>query len=259
MCTLDSHILFSTGWEWGYWLHDVASLRASFELPASPAELIEHAFARDLASAVQPVLQLISLQREYLHRRGLVAYLAGRDAVIDAGRDLDIVSQPDRVTFDDLVATRNTPGFTASVRDPLAVYANGVDDLAREVAALDLPGRWGAELRDGFAIDVLRARFAIALYDATIAHVEGRSPDADLATARTLLARATDVVAARHVDLHDTHRRRLLDRTPNHTFYQFGYLHMADTLCYWRRELAQVEGITGSATGIPPACVFSGG
>lgn len=38
--------------------------------------------------------------------------------------------------------------------------------------------------------------------------------------------------------------------------YQFGYLHMADTLCYWRRELAQLEAIMGTASGVPPACVF---
>ncbi len=31
---LDEHLLFSTGWEWGYWLHDVTSMRDSYELPA---------------------------------------------------------------------------------------------------------------------------------------------------------------------------------------------------------------------------------
>ena len=47
-------------------------------------------------------------------------------------------------------------------------------------------------------------------------------------------------------DLHDTHHRRLVDKTPNHTFYQFGYLYMADTLCYWQRELDQAGTILGT-------------
>ena len=42
----------------------------------------------------------------------------------------------------------------------------------------------------------------------------------------------------------------------NQTTYQFGYLYMADTLCYWNRELAQVKNQLGDASVIPPACVF---
>ena len=31
---LDEHLIFSSGWEWGYWLGDYAALRASYQRPA---------------------------------------------------------------------------------------------------------------------------------------------------------------------------------------------------------------------------------
>jgi len=260
---LDAHVLFSTGWEWGYWLHDVTALRASYELPASPDVLVREAFGRDLAAAVDPVMALSDLQREYLHHADLMAYIAGRALDIDVGRTMGIVSQPDRVTFDDLVAGASVPAFSADVLAPLEVYADRLDAIAAQLARADLPSTsWGDELRDGFAIDRLRARFVIATYQAVLAHLGGAPDEATTRVdeAARLLAEAMPVVQRRHGDLHDTHRRRLLDASsdanPNQTFYQYGYLYMADTLCYWRRELAQVEGILGQASMPPPGCLF---
>lgn len=256
---LDNHLLFSTGWDWGYWLHDVTALRASYELPASFDDLVRAELAPELGAAVPAVLDLIELQRDYLMEKELVAYLAGRDAAIDAGRSLGIVSQPDRVTLDDLAAGADPQAFRAGVLAPLAEYADAIERLAAGVEKLSLPETtWAAELRDGFAINRVRARFVIELYEATLAQLAGdpaaarRHADA----AEGLLERGRAVVTRRHRDLHDTHTRRLVDRTPNRTFYQFGYLHMADTLCYWRRELAQLEAIMDTASGVPPACVF---
>jgi hypothetical protein len=190
--------------------------------------------------------------------RALAAYLAGRDTAIDAGRLLGIVSQPDRITLDDLAAGADPQAFRALVQEPLAEYADALDRLAAGVDRLSLPSStWAAELRDGFAIDRLRARFVLEAHEATLRHLAGEAA-AKLHAARAaeLLEQARAVVAARHGDLHDTHVRRLVDRTTNRTFYQFGYLFMAETLCYWRRELGQMQVILGTATAAPPACVF---
>src|SRR5262249_32748067 len=72
---LDTHLLFSSGWEWGYWLHDVTALRASYELPASYEALVEDAFGLDLAAAVPAMVELIEVQRTRLMGDRLVAYL----------------------------------------------------------------------------------------------------------------------------------------------------------------------------------------
>jgi hypothetical protein len=256
---LDEHLLFSSGWEWGYWLHDVTALHASYELPASPTDLISAELAPDLGAATAPVTHLIDVQRTHLMGNRLVQYLAGRDTAIDAGRQLGIVSQPDRVTFEDLAAGADPVAFHAQVIQPLARYAAELDAIARELDAADLPaGRWSAELRDGLAIDRLRARFVLETYGAALSQVAGDAAAATVHADRAaeLLAAAQDVVAGRHLDLHDTHGRRLVDKTPNQTFYQFGYLFMADTLCYWGRELTQVRAMLGSTTTAPASCLF---
>jgi len=261
---LDAHVIFSTGWEWGYWLHDVTALRASFELPSTPTALVDDAFGRDLAAATQPVMALAELQRTYLHLQDLVPYVASRDVSIDLGRQLDIVSQPDRVTFADIVAGTNVDVARTKLR-ALAEYADQLDALAEAFYAIDFPAhsrRWAEELRDGFAIDQLRVRFVLASYAAVLAHVDG-----DPATARTrandaaeLMAQARTVVARRHADLHDTHGRRLLEKaseeSSNRTIYQYGYLYMANILCFWQRELGQVDGILGLTSAAPPGCLL---
>ena len=64
--------------------------------------------------------------------------------------------------------------------------------------------------------------------------------------------------ASQHADLHDgSGTDKLIDnQRANRTFYQFGYLFMADTLCYWNRELVQVRGIVNNESETVPACVF---
>ncbi|MCW5802890.1 MAG: hypothetical protein KIT31_10930 [Deltaproteobacteria bacterium] len=256
---LDNHLLFSTGWEWSYWLHDTSSLRTSYELAARWEDLIAHQLAPDLGAAAPLVTQLVELQHRALQGDRLVAYLAGRDAAIDAGRQLNIISQPDRVRTIDLPAHPDWNGFRATVLAPLARYAQELDGMSAQLAALALPAsRWAAELRDGFAVDALRAHFVGNLYEATLAHLGGADAAARqlLALARRQMAEARTVVARRHADLHDPNGARLIEKTPNRTFYQFGYLFMADTLCYWERELAEVDGLLGTATGAPPSCLF---
>jgi len=255
---LDEQLIFSSGWEWGYWLHDVTALRASYEL-AEPGTLIADAFGSDLAPAAALVEALATEQKHALIDERLAPYMAGRDVAIDTGAMLDppIVSQPDRITFDELVGDPAIESFEASVLVPLRAHADALDALADQLAGTKLPvSRWSHEVRDGFAIDQLRARFVLATYGAVLAHLRGEGGDAEYAEAQALLAQAHAIVSSRHANLHDSHGRRLVGKTPNSTFYQFGYLYMAETLCYWQRELDQVGGILGNTTKVPNGCLF---
>ena len=255
---LDEQLIFSSGWEWGYWLHDVTALRASYEL-ADPGALIRDAFGHDLGPAAGLVEQLANEQKRALIDERLAPYMAGRDVAIDTGAMLDppIISQPARITFDELVAAPALDSFDASVLAPLRAHAAALDALGDRLADTPLAdSRWSHELRDGFEIDQIRARFVLATYGAVIAHLRGDTGDAEYAEAQQLLARAHDVVTSRHANLHDPHGRRLVSKTPNSTFYQFGYLYMAETLCYWQRELDQVGAILGNSTKIPNGCLF---
>lgn len=255
---LYEHLPFSTGWEWGYWLNDVMSLRNSYELPATYEAAITDELAPDLGvGAGKVVTQIAEAQHDALMRQGLAAYIASRSIDIDAGRSAGIVSQPDRILFSDLVTSHDTAGFTARVLQPLAAFADALDARAEELAAQGLPeSRWSAELTDGLEVDRLRARFVAAEYQAVLDFLDGRDAKPNYDRAQSLLDQAQIVVTRRHSDLHDTHGRRLLDRTPNQTLYQYGYLYMADTMCFWHRELGQVATIIGEPTGLSLGCLF---
>ncbi len=254
---LDEHMLFSTGWEWGYWLNDVTALRASYELKA-PAELIADAYAPDLgAKAADLVTRLADAQKRALIDDRLAGYLSSRDVIIESGYQLDIVSQPKRPGFDEVVAEGFDLAWFDTVLAELDAHAKELADLDAELDATPLPGsRWSRELRDGFRIDLLRTQFIHAAYAAAAAKAHGQSGEADYERAQTLLEQAKPIVQLRHGDLHDTHGRRLLDRNQNWGQYQYGYLFNADTLCYWERELAQLDAILHDTTTSPPGCLF---
>jgi hypothetical protein len=256
---LDDHLIFSSGWEWGYWLHDTTALRGSYELPFTPGDAIAEQLAPELDAAAPIVAQLADVQHDALITQHLAPYLASRDALIDAGRSLDIISQPDRVTFDDLVAGTTAPdAFASDVMTPLVAYAQALDALDLSFAALRLPEeRWARELADGFAIDRTRAHFIYDAYAAVLAHLAG--DDVSAQAARDRAAQALDegaaLVASRHADRHDADPL-LVTRNGNSTTYGFGYLYFADQLCYWHRELTQVDSILGNTTAVAPACVL---
>ena len=255
-CPLDEHLIFSSGWEWGYWLNDVTSLRASYELPGAAQDGIVDAYAPDLGpDAAAIVDRLATAQHDALMTQHLAAYMAGRDAVIDAGRMLGIISLPDRITFDQLTPDM-VDSFTTTVLDPLQAYVTTLASIEHDYARLDLPDtRWSREIRDGIHVDLMRAEFVFHVYSAAIDHLKGTS-GRHLQLAEQVLAEATETIHDRQSDMHDTHGRRLVDKTTNQTAYQFGYLYFADTLCYWNRELAQVKNLTGDTSIIPPACFF---
>ncbi|MEO7097424.1 MAG: hypothetical protein ABI175_29455, partial [Polyangiales bacterium] len=246
-------------WEWGYWLNDVASLRGSYELQSNLLDAFTQELAPDLGPKAAALVERLSrAQHDHVMIDKLTGYLVGRDSVIDLGRIANIVSQPDRITFDQLVAGEGH-AIVDAMLPVLDTYADELEAMIEELDALSLPdSRWARELRAGFEIDQLRARFVQATYLATLAQIDG---DTATATGRykdagKLLEQARAVVEDRHADLHDTHQRRLLDNTGNQTFYQFGYLRFADRLCYWKRELDQVGAVIGSVSTAPSACFY---
>jgi hypothetical protein len=115
---------------------------------------------------------------------------------------------------------------------------------------------WVAEIADGVAIDVHRARFAHAILSAMLAFLETSSDGGWLAKADGHLADAKVVVSRRHGRLHDPRTARLLARGTNSTIYPFGYLYMADQLCYWQRERVQARNAVLGANDKVPACVI---
>ena len=235
---LDDHVLFSSGWEWGFWQHDVATLRMTWAVPDAYEDTVRWMWGPwgDDALA-QAVIDLADAQHQALMNERLAAWVCGRDNTMELGYSLGIVSQPRRPDFDEL---------TEDDRD----LVEGLRSHGRELAAIEVPDiddPWVRELRDGVEIDALRVQFMALLVLASIDRDPSQLPLASVA-----LAQARGVVNRRHAELHDPDAERLVTEGRNNTLYDFGYLLRAEELCYWERELLQVtELVTGEKQTLP--------
>lgn len=258
---LRDHVLFSSGWEWGYWLTDVATLRMSYRRPMAWRGAIDELFSA-WGPAGMTAADLIARLGEAQHRalivERLAAWVASRDQLIDAGDRLGIFSQPDRLEFREIVGldAAARAAFRDTVVARLAAHAAEVAALAQEVESLDPADPVFAELRDGVTVTAARVRFIHALTAAAVAHAEGGDAASWLQQADQQLEVARAIVARRRSRLWDPDPKTILRNTPNPTFYQYGYLREADTLCFWVRERAQARNVILQAGEFEPGCVL---
>lgn len=258
---LQDHVLFSSGWEWGYWLTDAATLRMNYQRPAQWSDVVKDLYGgwgAVGANAASLVERLGEAQHRALIVERLAAYVASRDQVIDAGDRLGIFSQPDRPEFSELLAA--TPeareDFRFRVLAKLEVHADELTVLASEADALPSDDPVMAELKDGVQVTATRVRYIHALYAATLAYAETGNDGGFVTAAEKELTYAKTIVARRRRALWDPDPRSILRDTPNPTFYQYGYLREGDSLCFWERERAQARNAVLQAGQTVPGCVL---
>lgn len=260
---LPEHVLFSTGWEWGYWQNDYTALRMSYSLPAAWDQLVTEMFApfgepgRVVAAQVA---RLGELQNDALIKKRLAPYLAGRDLYLDAGREIDILSQPDRPPLSE-IATADPAGqarFADTVLAPLERFAKELDGVRAELDRLGELPLFLAEVQDGAAVTALRARFIHAIYRAALESARGGATAPWLQTADEALAAARAIVDRRksHLLLDGPAGERLSADDTNATIYQFGYLKQGHILCFWERERIQLRKQIMNAQEPVPSCIL---
>jgi hypothetical protein len=251
------HITFSSGWEWGYWLQDVAVLRMAWAVPNDWRDEVRHILSPlpDGEALADATIALAEAQHYALIHERAAPYLAARDALIDVGDSAGILSQPDRPSLDEI------PAMTAAERDAIdAGPLSALDELAvvAETAAAELEALpsapWRDEILDGAQIDALRARYITAIYRAVIAFADGDDPQPFLDDAAERLAGAEAVVARRHAALWSPLGNTLLVPGDNPTIYPNGYLQKAHELCYWGRERVQADNVIDGTDVLVPAC-----
>ena len=160
------------------------------------------------------------------------------------------------MTFEDLAKLPSRTAFVTDVMTPLGAFVDELADLEARITALGLADSpWSRELIDGFAVTAARARFVHASYQAALAHLDGGDPAAAGARAEAALADGHAVVQRRHASPHYTGPRdHLFGQPENATVYGFGYLSQADTLCYWERELVQLDNLVRGISQPVPSC-----
>jgi hypothetical protein len=261
---LGEHLLFSSGWEWGFWQHDYAVLRMNYRLgDGQPATIFADMFAPYGDAGAQLALELAAVadvQYEALLEQRLAAWMAGRDVYYDLADEIGVVSQPTRPAFEAIAARTATEraAFSVAVIDRLERLEGELDDRLAAVRALDLPADdpFIAEILDGLEIDVWRLRNIVACLRATLAFADGQGDGGHLAEAEAALAGGRAVVQRRHAGLHYPVRDEITMSIGNATIYPFGYLKQADELCYWEREIVQIRKLVGLTDLVAPSCVF---
>ncbi len=260
---LDEHVLFSSGWEWGYWQNDVATLRMNYRLGDGWEDQIRFMYqpwgdpGAELAGAI---VDLAELQHQALIVDRLAAYLAGRDAFMDVGYAVGVISMPDRATAEQVAAM--TPAelesFNNNVVVPLGQLAEDTRAIADRIDELaGLQGDpWFDEIRDGARVDQHRAAFAAAIYAALVEFAGTGSDGGYLAQADAALGQAEAVIARRHAALHDPDPERWVAEDDNPTIYHYGYLHWADELCYWRKERIEAAQVIEDSDEVAPGCAW---
>lgn len=273
---IDGQIIFSSGWEWGYWLNDVVTARLAWD-PQDRAPTHEDAVRSALApvarafgasgpALVDALVRLMREQRELLiegqvngvapsdiERRNGQAYLQGWETWDEVASNLRRVpipgigpatTQPEKLGIIEMTAPLRPPGlpdYPREVAPLLAEMAARFDATAAvfEALAPQVPASAAAlhaELAQAARITALRARQVHGLYD--YAHGLGQARPWRLA--RLADARAALDAAAAIVRLREAAYRVPADRIaawrPNPTAYDFGYLWTARTLFFWWRD-----------------------
>ena len=244
---LQQHILFSSGWEWGYWQNDVATLRMNWNLEDSYLSTLQDMFApyQDQADIAQVVYALAEIQYTYLIEEQLDRYMCGVDNIMEIGYGAGIISQPPRESFFQMY--EGDPQLLFSTAEKLRAFAQA-QEVYQEELNITQPDRWIREMQDGLAITILRARFMEHLLTA----IAERSDD--LTQAEEYIRSAKIIVERRAADAHDPNIERLISENDNATIYQFGYLYRAHELCYWERERIQVQNLLRGTSDVPPGC-----
>ena len=259
---LQQHVMFSSGWEWGYWQNDYATLRANFTLPAAWTDSVDEMFApwgaQGAALAAQ-IGALGELQSQYLIDDALAAYIAGADVLIELAVESNMPSQPARTSFSAVAAMSpaDLATFTTTVLTPLAALDAATASIASNVAGMNLDPKdpWLAETADGIAIDADRTHYIYCLYEAVATFTSTGSDGGWLAKATTTMADAQTIVNRRDGALHYPNPPQILNQIANSTLYQGGFLEEAATLCYWNRELIEAEAVISNNQTNPPGCV----
>jgi hypothetical protein len=267
---MDGQSIFSSGWEWGYWLNDVVAARAAWDPfqgeSTSTATMgrilspLARVLGRGGSAVVAEVVALARKQHDELIlgkvdgiaptdivRRNGFAYLAGTEAfddVANLGTNVGInvnVTQPDKLG---LVEMRNPlhapPAYTGEIDRLLSQVLATHQDSEDRLTSLLVDGV-GHELYDEIVaatrITRLRAAQLLGLYTYVdnLLDLDDDERGPALVAARAALDEAATIVADREAH-YRVPAERIAGWRENPTAYRFAFLWTAHSLYFWWRD-----------------------
>ena len=202
---LEQSVLFSSGWEWGYWQTDYATLRMNWKTPNAWTDPVNDMFAP--WGSVEAQLAKRESARSGSFRIRISSSMPSpptspvRTEIVLLGALGNTPSQPDRVSFADYAAmsASDRQTFATSVLAPLAKLDSETTSIKVSIDALHLDPTdpWLTEVADGVAIDADRARFVHSLYEAVASFESSGTDGGWLARADAAFSDAGTVVGRR--------------------------------------------------------------
>lgn len=250
--SLTDHTLFSSGWELGYWQNDVATLRMNWSIPDTYLFVFKDLFNNyengdQLSHAL---FEFSERQKEAMIDDNLDAYTCGIDNIMELGYSQDIIAQPTRFSFREMLSVE--PAEIMIIRNALTSYII-------DMKSIDFPepvDAWQEEIVNGVQMDIHRAQFMEHLLTAMLQHRFNDSVGAldYLDRAEMELHQGQTLMGIMREATWDSNGERLFTENANSTIYQFGYLHRASDLCYWQREQIQATNAITGTNDAPPGC-----
>lgn len=280
---VDGHVTFSSGWEWGYWLTDLAIARGSWTPDRPFDETLEDVLGPFGKQTVSRVTRTTLAQKSALLEGGLTPFLTGEDVPTEIGVAAGIIFHP-------LIPTPEA--VLAMTEDALDSYQSSLDDLAEhctELASLadewredvgvgltphevvfPIAAEWPRpatvigrspvheEFRDATAITALRCENALLGQQALVAARRtalgldpGGDPVALLDAARALTQRAQQIVVLREAAYRYEPARVSSDANENATDYDYRVNGRTHRLFFWHyRDDAIAAALAGETGGL---------
>ena len=272
---MDGQMIFSSGWEWGYWLNDVVAARAAWnphlEAGSSREALVailsplQSALGDSGAGMVNWIADFADAEHALLIRgevnarrpadiaeRNGMAYLEGFDSWDDIaslgaalGIPISAVTQPQKLGLVQVQSKwlrKGEPDYATEIAPLLDAMDRRFGALAADAralaAAVPAPARDLADdLLDAAQMTALRAHQVHGLYDyaARYPSSEPMLRRSRLSAARTALAQAAKIVAARE-PRYRVEAERIAGWRANPTSYEFTYLWYTRSLYFWWRD-----------------------
>lgn len=262
-----SHLTFSSGWEWGYWLMDWSIARWSWRysdngkiIQSSPLNILDDLFP---APRMQRLWrEALALQDRYLKERELLKYMAALPPSAELPWPFDSPFQPvPEHSYSWLLHKASDREAGQVLKGPVAdldAYADKMEQLvtrleretARRFPESSAPERrlLAEELNRGLQVSALRARHRALTIKALLAQRgksrwwQKNSPATTRFLAEAAAVRRQGLALVRQQEQNYRYPVSLVARPRESlTAYHFGYLYPVNTLFFWKREEEQIR------------------
>ncbi|KAI8852345.1 hypothetical protein BC829DRAFT_384883, partial [Chytridium lagenaria] len=244
---MDGQLIFSSGWEWGYWLNDVIAARECWE---EALDVLVEWVERQRELMILGKVEGVEMGEDMRQRTGH-GYLEGWDTWDDVSKLLGKLTQPDRLGLIEFKQGETWRTWFAKIRNRKSIhsidYPSQVAPLLLAMLPHHLKDLWD-DVKDAGRMTALRAKHVHLLYEYVFSLKRGEKEkkgdgDVELARAAVAVVREAHTVVARREPRYRVPASRIASwtnlNTTNPTAYPFTYLWTVHSLHLWWRDTAQ--------------------